>query len=234
MFHGEAFRFGKFQNNQMSSRNQYPVHFFQPLVQVFKIPYAECYGNGIEAIVGKAQAGAVFFGKRDLFVQSGCLHFFASYIHHPFRDIYTDQCLGLEGPTGLDGEITSSGSYVHHALRMERFQAMDGFFPPTFVDAEREQMVQVVVGRSDVVEHFFYLFGFAFFGVIGLDVFLRIAGHRLMGGVSCRQRLKASFERMLSIGLPAMFRIILSGSLLRSFRYVQRCGLCRLLRKTHR
>lgn len=75
MFHGEAFRFGKFQNNQMSSRNQYPVHFFQPLVQVFKIPYAECYGNGIEAIVGKAQAGAVFFGKRDLFVQSGCLHF---------------------------------------------------------------------------------------------------------------------------------------------------------------
>ena len=112
----------------MSSGNQYPVHFFQAEVQVFKITDAECHGNGIEPVVWERQSCTVLFRKRNLLVQSQLFYFFPSYVHHAFRNVRTNQFGRLQHLAGLNGKVSRSGSHVHDTLRVIGLQQADGLF----------------------------------------------------------------------------------------------------------
>ena len=162
---GEPVRFGGFQNTSFSVVFRVPRCISRSPLSGLRIAYTECYSNSVKAFVGKGSAVQSSLAKERCGCQSGGFYFFIPFIM-PSDISITYQLLGVKYRRS-EWQNRPFGGYIHYMLRVKRFQPVNGFAAPAFVNVPRKGMIQLVVSGGNVVEHFLYLDLFLFISVVG-------------------------------------------------------------------
>ena len=168
LFHGETLGGGKFHEQQVPARLNDTVNLFQSTVEVLKVPCSIGDGYGVERVVGKRQFHAVLVFETNRLVQAPCRHLLPAHLHHLFADVGAYHVLRFQAFGSQDGKVARAGGNVQDVLWPEGFERVDGLVAPSAVDAQRQGVVQLVVGGSQFVEHALHLRPLTFLLVVGL------------------------------------------------------------------
>ena len=175
------------------------MDFGEALGQIFKIAHPEGNGSQIERVVSERQTLAVGPLEKYLLFEAFFPDLFPAEVHHFFRKIHGIDALGSEFFGQHDRLVACSGGDVQDPASARRLGDFYQFFPPQYVDAPGEEVVQEIVVPGDTIEHLAHLLGLAAGRArIGGD-----GGHgkmRFSGFVPAKVRIPGVLAAMLGVG----------------------------------
>ena len=139
---------------------QYSAHLAQSKLKVRKVPDTESTSHSVEPIVIISELHAVSILEDNDIIQACIVYFLTSNVHHTLTDVAARQFGRMQQPGTFYGKVTRTCSNVENMLWLKRLELFNSLFAPLTVNIPRQTVVQLVVGRSNVVEHLLHLFAF--------------------------------------------------------------------------
>jgi len=140
---------GEFQHTHHAARTDDAVHLVESLLEVFEVADTKSHADSIDAVVVHVQLLTIVQAEFDVEFQG--FHLLSAHFEHTLRDVGANDrryaCLG-----NGDGEVAGAASNVQYRLGVVAHDAAHGLPSPTLIYVEREDVVQFVVCRRNVVE----------------------------------------------------------------------------------
>ena len=152
--HQPVLRHGQLQDDGFSTGLQHPEKLGKPALLVLEIPDAESTRDAVERPLPIGKILTVSNLEGNALPYTGFLRLAFHQRHHPLGNIGTDDFRSCSsGFSDGNGGIPRPARDIQDPLRGPVHDLPQGMAAPQLVYIQRQDVVEFVVGRRDVVEH---------------------------------------------------------------------------------